>query len=97
MVSSGRRTTHTGSRAKPAGRAKLKNLGSRRDDQDDFFRSNGHEFAHDIEPDGNVCKLTVVHEFFEPGTVISTMVSQGWPQVIAALKTLLETGDVLSA
>ena len=24
-----------------------------------------------------------------------TMVSEGWPQVISALKTLLETGDVL--
>ena len=54
------------------------------------------QVAFDIEPDGDVCKLTVVHEFFEPGTVISTMVSHGWPQVIAALKTLLETGDVLT-
>ena len=54
------------------------------------------QVAFDIEPDGDVCKLTVVHEFFDPDTTISTLVSNGWPRVLAELKTLIETGDVLT-
>lgn len=52
--------------------------------------------AFDIEPDGEICKLTVVHEFFEDDSITATMVSEGWPRVFSALKTLLETGDVLT-
>jgi uncharacterized protein YndB with AHSA1/START domain/DNA-binding transcriptional ArsR family regulator len=49
----------------------------------------------DIEPQGEVVKLTVVHDGFEPGSVVATMVSQGWPRVVSNLKTVLETGEVL--
>jgi uncharacterized protein YndB with AHSA1/START domain/DNA-binding transcriptional ArsR family regulator len=49
----------------------------------------------DIEPQGELVKLTVVHDGFEPGSVVATMVSQGWPKVISNLKTLLETGEAL--
>jgi uncharacterized protein YndB with AHSA1/START domain len=49
----------------------------------------------DIEPAGEVVKLTVVHDGFEPGSVVASMVSQGWPKVVSNLKTLLETGEVL--
>jgi DNA-binding transcriptional ArsR family regulator/uncharacterized protein YndB with AHSA1/START domain len=49
----------------------------------------------EIEPAGEVVKLTVVHDGFEPGSVVATMVSQGWPKVVSNLKTLLETGEVL--
>ncbi len=52
--------------------------------------------SFDLEPDGEICKLTVVHEFFEDDSIMATMVSQGWPRVFAELKTLLETGDVLT-
>jgi hypothetical protein len=52
--------------------------------------------SFDIEEVDGISKLTVVHEFLEPDTVMSSMVSQGWPRVIAALKTLLETGDELT-
>ena len=37
-------------------------------------------------------KLTVIHETAEPDSAVLTMVSEGWPQVLSALKTLLETG-----
>jgi hypothetical protein len=37
----------------------------------------------------------VIHDGFEPGSVVAAMVSTGWPQVVASLKTLLETGDPL--
>ena len=45
----------------------------------------------EIEPDGDMCKLTVVHEFFDADTIAIDMVSEGWPRVISALKTFLET------
>jgi DNA-binding transcriptional ArsR family regulator/uncharacterized protein YndB with AHSA1/START domain len=52
----------------------------------------------DIEPAGDgVVKLTVVHDGFAPGSTIAEMVGSGWPNVIASLKTLLETGDPLPA
>ena len=51
----------------------------------------------DIEPLGELVKLTVVHDGFEPGSVVASMVSQGWPGILSSLKTLLETGDTLPA
>jgi DNA-binding transcriptional ArsR family regulator/uncharacterized protein YndB with AHSA1/START domain len=50
----------------------------------------------EIEPAGDAVKLTVVHDGFEPGSKVAEMVSSGWPQVIANLKTLLETGETLN-
>lgn len=40
-------------------------------------------------------KLTVVHDRFEEGSEIYKQISQGWPLVIAGLKTLLEGGKVV--
>jgi uncharacterized protein YndB with AHSA1/START domain len=51
----------------------------------------------ELEPAGSLVKLTVVHDGFGPDSVMAGMVSQGWPQVIASLKTLLETGQPLPA
>jgi uncharacterized protein YndB with AHSA1/START domain/DNA-binding transcriptional ArsR family regulator len=47
----------------------------------------------ELEPDGPLVKLTVVHDGFEPGSTVAEMVSGGWPRVLAELKTLLEGGD----
>jgi uncharacterized protein YndB with AHSA1/START domain len=50
----------------------------------------------DIEPlDDEQVKLTVVHDDLEPGGLVGSMISQGWPRVLANLKTLLETGEPL--
>jgi len=49
----------------------------------------------EIEPLGELVKLTVVHDGFEPESLVAPMVSQGWPRVLSNLKTLLETGDTL--
>jgi DNA-binding transcriptional ArsR family regulator/uncharacterized protein YndB with AHSA1/START domain len=50
----------------------------------------------DIEAlDDEQVKLTVVHDDFEPDGILRSMVSNGWPRVIAGLKTLLETGEPL--
>ena len=48
----------------------------------------------DIEPLGDMVKLTVVHDGFEPGSAVLPGIWDGWPRVLAGLKTLLETGDV---
>ena len=50
----------------------------------------------DIEPLGELVKLTVVHDGFEQGSLMVTMVSRGWPSILAKLKTLLETGETLT-
>jgi uncharacterized protein YndB with AHSA1/START domain/DNA-binding transcriptional ArsR family regulator len=49
----------------------------------------------ELEPAGPLVKLTVVHDGFEPGSVVLSSVSQGWPAILSNLKTLLETGTTL--
>ncbi len=51
--------------------------------------------AFEIEPVGELVKLTVVHDGFEPGSTAATMVRNGWPVFLSSLKTLLETGEAL--
>jgi len=51
----------------------------------------------EIEPLGQMVKLTVVHDDFEPGSTVLEMVSEGWPRLLSDLKTLLETGETLPA
>jgi hypothetical protein len=48
-----------------------------------------------IEPLGQMVKLTVVHDDFEPGSTAITMVKNGWPVFLSSLKTSLETGEPL--
>jgi uncharacterized protein YndB with AHSA1/START domain len=49
----------------------------------------------EIEPLAEQVKLTVIHDDLEPGGMTGSLISQGWPRVLANLKTLLETGDTL--
>jgi uncharacterized protein YndB with AHSA1/START domain len=52
--------------------------------------------AFDIEDTGQgMVKLTVVHDGFGPGSYVLQAISDGWPAVLASLKTLLETGTAL--
>jgi uncharacterized protein YndB with AHSA1/START domain/DNA-binding transcriptional ArsR family regulator len=66
---------------------------------DEFLRRVGSErrsrVTFDIEPQGRVVKLTVMHEAFDPDSVVLKEVSQGWPPLLSSLKTLLETGAPL--
>ena len=50
----------------------------------------------EIEPMGDVCKLTVVHTGFDGETATYHQVSGGWSMIAASLKSLLETGEALS-
>jgi uncharacterized protein YndB with AHSA1/START domain len=47
-----------------------------------------------VEPYEDIVRLTVTHEKL-PNMEMHNGISQGWPQVLANLKSLLETGDVL--
>ena len=49
----------------------------------------------EIEPLGELVKLTVIHDGFEPGSEVLPAISQGWPHIVSNLKTLLETGELL--
>ena len=47
-----------------------------------------------VEPHQDIVRLTVTHEKL-PDREMFAGISQGWPAVLANLKSLLETGDVL--
>jgi len=48
-----------------------------------------------IEPIGETCRLTLVHDDFASETVTFKSVGRGWPAVLSSLKSLLETGEGL--
>lgn len=48
-----------------------------------------------IEPSGDIVKLTVTHGDLEPDGTIKALIGEGWPALIASLKSLLETGEEL--
>jgi uncharacterized protein YndB with AHSA1/START domain len=49
----------------------------------------------EIEPAGVNVKLTLRHDGFSADSIVRESVSDGWPYVLANLKTLLETGEPL--
>jgi len=60
-------------------------------------RAEGHSrMTYEIEKLNDSVKLTVIHEMDKPGSKLIEMVSQGWPHLLASLKSLLETGTPLA-
>jgi len=52
----------------------------------------------DLEDHGPLLvKLTVLHDGFDAGSAVLPGISEGWPRIMADLKTLLETGDLPAA
>lgn len=49
----------------------------------------------EIEPAGQMVKLTVTHDGFDDDSQILKDVSEGWLPLLSSLKTLLETGEPL--
>lgn len=49
----------------------------------------------EIEAMEGVCKLSVTHDRFEPGSKTFENVRGGWSAIICSLKSLLETGEPL--
>jgi uncharacterized protein YndB with AHSA1/START domain len=61
------------------------------------MREEGHSRATFLlEPVEESVKLTVTHEIDKPGSKLIEAVSNGWPSLLASLKSLLETGEPLS-
>jgi uncharacterized protein YndB with AHSA1/START domain len=51
--------------------------------------------TYEIEQVGDTIKLTVIHEMDKPDSKLIDGVSNGWPHLLASLKSLLETGESL--
>lgn len=59
-----------------------------------------HEEKHsrvtfEIEPIGDVVRLTVTHDRLEPGSEMLEGITEGWPKVLSSLKSLMEVGRPL--
>ena len=68
------------------------------DTRDRLMAEPRSKVTFEMEPlEGNQVRLTVLHDGLEPGGITGSLVSNGWPRVLANLKTLLETGDTLAA
>ncbi len=60
------------------------------------FKAEGHSTCtYVIEPAGTAMKLTLTHEIDVPNSKVIGGVSEGWPHLLASLKSLLETGESL--
>jgi uncharacterized protein YndB with AHSA1/START domain len=60
------------------------------------LREEGYSRATlDLEKVGDSVKLTVIHEIDKPESKLIDAVSNGWPHILASLKSLLETGKPL--
>jgi uncharacterized protein YndB with AHSA1/START domain len=60
---------------------------SQQDDPDQYSR-----VTFDIEAQGDLVKLTVLHTELQPGSGMLNGISKGWPQVLSSMKSFLETG-----
>lgn len=47
----------------------------------------------ELEPKGTSVKLTIIHEIDRADSKLIDGVSQGWPNLLSSLKSLLETGE----
>lgn len=52
--------------------------------------------AYELADDGEATKLTVTHTGFVKDSRLRMGVSNGWPPILSALKTMLESGATLS-
>jgi uncharacterized protein YndB with AHSA1/START domain len=60
------------------------------------MKAEGHSTCtYELEPAGSAVKLTVTQEIDVANSKLIEGVSQGWPHLLASLKSLLETGESL--
>ena len=60
------------------------------------LRAEGYSrLTYELEQQGESVKLTVIHEIDKPDSKFIGAVSNGWPHILASLKSLLETGSSL--
>jgi len=51
--------------------------------------------TYELEQEGEMVKLTVLHEMDKAESKLIKAVSNGWPMILSSLKSLLETGASL--
>nr|WP_302674764.1 SRPBCC family protein [Trinickia violacea] len=61
---------------------------------DDVKSEGTSRVTWEIEPVGDSCQLTVIHDQLREGA--NAELYGGWPMVLSGLKTLLETGELLT-
>jgi uncharacterized protein YndB with AHSA1/START domain len=60
------------------------------------LRAEGYSrLTYELEQLKESVRLTVIHEMDKPQSKLINKVSQGWPMILASLKSLLETGEPL--
>jgi uncharacterized protein YndB with AHSA1/START domain len=63
----------------------------------DEARAEKHtRVTFELEPIGDIVRLTVTHDHLEPGSEMLERITEGWPKVLSSLKTLLEVGKPLA-
>jgi uncharacterized protein YndB with AHSA1/START domain len=63
---------------------------------DELRNEQPTKVVFNLEPHGNLVKLTLTHEDFEAGSKLLDGISKGWPAILSSLKSLLETGTALA-
>jgi uncharacterized protein YndB with AHSA1/START domain/DNA-binding transcriptional ArsR family regulator len=61
---------------------------------DDVKNEGTSRVTWEITQIGDSCRLTVIHDQLRPGA--NSQLYGGWPMVLSGLKTLLETGELLT-
>jgi uncharacterized protein YndB with AHSA1/START domain len=61
---------------------------------DDVKREGTSKVTWEIEPVGDSCRLTVTHDELREGA--NEELYGGWPMILSGLKTVLETGELLT-
>jgi uncharacterized protein YndB with AHSA1/START domain/DNA-binding transcriptional ArsR family regulator len=61
---------------------------------DDVKSEGTSRVTWEIEPIGDSCRLTVIHDQLREGA--NDQLYGGWPMILSGLKTLLETGELLT-
>jgi uncharacterized protein YndB with AHSA1/START domain len=72
-------------------------LAWRNDFRPELHAEGYSRMTYELEKQGDVVKLTVIHQMDKPGSKLIDAVSNGWPMILASLKSLLETGESLEA
>jgi uncharacterized protein YndB with AHSA1/START domain len=60
------------------------------------MKAEGHSTCtYELEQKGSAVKLTLTHEMKRTDSTMIAAVSEGWPELLASLKSLLETGTAI--
>ncbi len=62
---------------------------------EEFRRERTSRVTFDLEPRGKVVKLTLTHDNLDEAGVTFRGIAEGWPMVLAGLKSVLESGTIL--